>query len=70
MDLLLVLLALCAVLLTVRLVRARRRGAAVPDAGRPSNDPPGRDADELRPADARGAVNRHGWMLGGGGSGG
>lgn len=70
MDLLLVLLALCAVLLAVRLVRARRRGPAVPEAGRTSNDPPGRDTGELRPADARGAVNRHSWMLGGGGSGG
>ncbi len=71
MDLLLVLLALCAVLLAVRLVRARRRGPAMPGAGRrPSDDPPGRGADERRPADARGAVSRHRWMLGGGGSGG
>ena len=70
MDLLLVLLALCAVLLTVRLVRARqRRGPSAPRAGWASNDPPGRDAGE-RPADARGAVSRHSWMLGGGGSGG
>jgi hypothetical protein len=70
MDVVLVLLALCAVLLAVRLVRARRRGAAVPDAGWTANDPPGRDADELRPPDARSAVSRNSWMLGGGGSGG
>jgi hypothetical protein len=68
----LVLLALCAVLLTIRLVRARRRrDPATPDAGWASNDPSGRAArDDSRPADARGGVNRHSWMLGGGGSGG
>ena len=54
MDLLLVLLALCAVLLAVRLVRARRRGAGMPDAGWTSDDPPRRDAGELRPPDAPG----------------
>ena len=72
MDVVLVLLALCAVLLTIRLIRARRRrDPATPDADWISSDPPGRDGqDGNRSADARGAVNRHSWMLGGGGSGG
>jgi hypothetical protein len=72
MDLVLVLIALCAVLLAVRMVRARRRrGPHSRDTGSMSNDPPGRaGGDVLRPADARGAVNRHSWMAGGGGVGG
>jgi hypothetical protein len=71
MDLVLVVLAFCAVLLTVRLVRSRQRRSVEPDAAWTSDGPPGGDgSDGRRPADARGAVNRHSWMLGGGGSGG
>ena len=40
MDLLLVLLALCAVLLTIRLLRARRRGQLGPGTKSTSHDPP------------------------------
>ena len=44
MDVVLVLLALCAVLLTIRLVRARRRrGPATLNAAWATNDPPSRD---------------------------
>ena len=71
MDLVLTLLALCAVLLTIRLVRSRRRrleALAEQDAGRTPFDVGGRTAPG--PRGARGAGNRHSWMLGGGGSGG
>ena len=64
MDLVLTLVALCAVLLTIRLVRSRRRrleALAELDAGR--TDGPGRDAP--RPGAVRGA-GRHSWMPGGG----
>ena len=71
MDLVLTLLALCAVLLTIRLVRSRRRrleALAEMDAGGTPSDVPGRSADG--PGDARGPGNRHSWLLGGGGPGG
>lgn len=71
MDLVLTLVALCAVLLTIRLVRSRRRrleALAELDAGPTSSGVVGRRADG--PADARGPGNRHSWLLGGGRSGG
>ena len=50
--------------LVVRGLRRRRDGWYDHDGAT------ARSADPAAPADARGAVNRHSWMLGGGGSGG
>ncbi|WP_448616053.1 hypothetical protein [Modestobacter sp. URMC 112] len=71
MDLVLTLVALCAVLLTIRLVRSRRRrleALAELDAGRTSSDVAGRTVSG--PEAARGRGNQHSWLLGGGRSGG
>ena len=71
MDLVLTLVALCAVLLTIRLVRSRRRrleALGELDAGRTSSDVVGRTAPG--PGDDRGPGNRHSWLLGGRRSGG
>ena len=71
MDLVLTLVALCAVLLTIRLVRSRRRrleALAELDAGRISSDVAGRTAPGS--GAARGSPNRHSWLLGGRRSGG
>ncbi|MGY1858113.1 hypothetical protein [Modestobacter sp. SYSU DS0290] len=49
----------------------RRRWERMSEPEVPSNDPPGRGTGaEMQPPDARGAVNKNSWMLGGGGSGG
>ena len=50
------------------MARAVRGGPAGEHTGLRGNDPA--PADDVTAADARGAVNRHSWMLGGGGSGG
>lgn len=49
-------------LVLIRAVRRRRQGWYAPSGGATSAEP--------RSADARGAVNRNSWMLGGGGGGG
>ncbi|OMQ15897.1 hypothetical protein A7K94_0206300 [Modestobacter sp. VKM Ac-2676] len=72
MEWVLVLLAVGVAVASVVYVGSRRRRwerMAQPEF--PSNDPPGRGAGaESEPPDARGAISKNSWMLGGGGSGG
>ena len=64
-----VVVALTVVLVVVLAGGRALRGRATDDRrGLDGNDPARPGA--VDPADARGAVNRHSWMLGGGGSGG
>ncbi len=71
LPVLIVVAVLAVALLAVALLAGSRpavgrRHRRDQDAPRPSNDPP-RAGDPAGPADARGAVSRHSWMLGGGG---